>query len=431
MGFKKRFHFLLSLGIVILCSVIIKGDDTGSVVVECEFIEDISWDEWTKMGDLKCCFMQNDVEINMKGSKISNNDISVTALDFSHNKKILILPVEVSDSFENLKALAAVECAIGEISEENFRGLNKLKFLDLTENLIETIPNNTFDDLISLEYLALGDNRIRSMNGAVFVLLKNLRKALIVNNPCIDEVFHEKCSMDQLSVMVDRKCGDAKGSFLFCARISNSTWSDWTEMGERIDCELDEKVSIDSRDFTFIQQDDSVTGLDFSFNTKISYLPVKVNENFKSLQAYAAPGCSIEELSKENFEGLSILVVLDLKGNKIQIISNSVFDDLENLKVLRLSYNKIKFMNGEIFGPLKNLQSLHLEGNRCINKNFIQENLNDAISSDINENCGFFKRNEIIKSNMMKADGNSLLNEIIELKKSVEEIKNILNKNNQ
>jgi Leucine-rich repeat (LRR) protein len=414
---------------VVTVSSMIKAEDTDlSVAIECEYIEDISWDEWTRMGNLRCCFMQNDIEISSRNSKISNVDETVTALDFSHNKKISILPVEINDSFENLKALAALECAIGEISEDNFRGLNKLKFLDLTENLIETIPNKTFDDLESLEFLALGDNKIHLMNGEIFVNLKNLRKVLIVNNPCINEVFSGECSIEQLPTIINRKCGEMKGNFLTCSRVSNSTWSDWTEMGERRDCELDEKVSIDSKDFTFLEHDDSVTGLDFSFNTKISYLPIKVNENFKSLQAYAAPGCLIEELFKENFESLSILVVLDLKGNKIQVITTTVFEDLENLKVLRLSYNKIKFMNGEIFAPLKNLQSLHLEENRCINRNYIEESLSEAVS-DINENCGYFSRNEIIKPDEMKTD-DILFKEILELKKSVDEIKAILMKNN-
>lgn len=399
--------------------------------VECEYILDISWDDWTRMGDLKCCFMQNDVEINAKSLKIVNVDETVTALDFSHSKKIFFLPIDVKESFVNLKALAALECQISEISDMNFRGLSRLKFLDLTENLIETIPSHTFDDLISLEYLALSDNRIRIVNGIVFAHLKNLRKVLMVNNPCIDEVFIGTCSIEQIPTIVDRKCGDSEGgNQITCSRVLNSTWSDWADMDERRDCELDEGVRIDSRDFHFTERDDSVTGLVFSFNRNIFYLPDNVNESFENLQAYVALRCSIEDVFKENFEGLTNLIILDLKSNKIQSVSSLVFRDLNNLKLLRLSQNKIKFMNGEVVAPLKSLQQLHLEENYCINRNFLDENL-EEVSQHINENCGFVRKTEPPKLSVSEAEQEefgirNVSEQIIELKKSVDEIKEIL-----
>lgn len=403
--------------------------------VECEYILEISWDEWTRMGDLKCCFMQNDVEINTKNSKISNVDPTVTALDFSHSKKIFFLPIDVNESFVSLKALAALECQISEISDMNFRGLHKLKFLDLTENIIETIPSHTFDDLISLEYLALSDNRIRTVNGKnVFEHLKNLRKVLMLNNPCIDEVFIGTCSVEQIPAIVERKCGDSKGGNLIsCSRILNSTWSDWVDMDERRDCELDEGVRIDSRDFHFTEQDDSVTGLVFSFNLHIFYLPEKVHENFENLQAYVALRCSIEDIFKENFQRLTNLIILDLKGNKIQSISNSVFGDLDNLRVLRLSQNKIKFLNGETIASLKSLQRLHLEENDCIDKIFMDDSF-DEFSEIINENCGFVKRSEPqqtpkFEDSKLQSEELNMKNiseQIFELKKSIDEIKEMM-----
>lgn len=390
------------------------------------------------MGDLKCCFMQNDVEINTKHSKISNVDETVTALDFSHSKKIFFLPIDVNESFVSLKALAALECQISEMSDMNFRGLHKLKFLDLTENLIEAIPSHTFDDLVSLEYLALSDNRIRAVNGIAFDHLKNLRKVLMVNNPCIDEVFIGTCSVEQIPAIVERKCGDSEGGNLIaCSRILNSTWSDRADMDERRDCELDEGVRIDTRDIHFTERDDSVTGLVFSFNKNIFYLPEKVHENFENLQAYVAIRCSIEDIFKENFERLTNLIILDLKGNKIQSISNLVFGDLENLRDLRLSQNKIKFMNEEAIAPLKSLQRLHLEENDCTDKSFMDENL-EEISQNINENCGFMRTTEL---NQIPTSGESevqqedfsmrnVSEQMFELKKSVDEIKEMLTRLN-
>lgn len=402
--------------------------------VECEYIVEISWDEWTRMGDLKCCFMQNDVEINERGLKIANVDETVTALDFSHSKKIQFLPIDVNESFANLKALAALECQISEISDVNFRGLHRLKFLDLTENLIEAIPLHTFVDLVSLEYLALSDNRIRLVNGIVFAHLTRLRKVLMVNNPCIDEVFVGTCSIEQIPTIVERKCGDSEGGkSITCSRVLNSTWGSSDEMDERRDCELDEGIRIDTRDFRFIERDDSVTGLVLSFNRNIFYLPTNVSESFENLQAYVAVRCSIEDVFVENFDGLSSLIILDLKGNKILSIDDFVFSSLVNLRVLQLSMNKIKFMNGEVVVPLKTLHQLHLDENICMDRNFMDESW-DEVALQIDENCGFVRRQrqQLVQldahqeQQQQNFDIRNVSTQIAELKKSVDEIREML-----
>lgn len=423
-------HVMLTIAVV---TRTIKGDNEGPELssLECEYIVEISWDEWTKMGDLKCCFMQNDVEIGVKSLKIANVDDTVTALDFSHSKKIHYLPIDVNESFVNLKALAALECQIGEISDVNFRGLAQLKFLDLTENLIETIPPLTFDDLVSLEYLALSDNRIQLVNGIVFAHLSRLRKVLLVNNPCIDEVFIGTCSIGQIPTIVDRKCGDSiDGNRITCSRVLNSTWSDSAYMDERRDCELDEGLRIDTRDFHFVEGDESVTGLVFSFNRNVFYLPVNVSASFENLQAYVAVCCSVEDVFVENFEGLVNLIMLDLRGNKIQSVASAVFGDLVALKFLRLSQNKIKFMNGEVVAPLKSLQHLYLEANDCIDQNFLDESFSyEGIAGQIDMSCGFVRMQTKLFEPEQQQHELSIKNvseQITELKKSVDRISEIL-----
>lgn len=89
------------------------------------------------------------------GFKINNNDDTITELNIEWNRKILFLPVEVADSFPNLKMYSVRQCAIKKITRENFANLRKLLWLYFFSIPIETIYDDTFEDLVMLEGLGL------------------------------------------------------------------------------------------------------------------------------------------------------------------------------------------------------------------------------------------------------------------------------------
>lgn len=82
--------------------------------------------------------------------------------------------------------------------------------------------------------------------------------------------------------------------------------------------------------------DKSVTGLNFDGNKKIFYLPVLISQKFPNLIAYTASNCSIDSISKENFQDLKKLKILYLHENEIQTLTGNVFEDLESLEELLL-----------------------------------------------------------------------------------------------
>lgn len=80
----------------------------------------------------------------------------VVGLLLEHNQNILYLPINIHEAFPNLIGLSAYDCHVLAISNKNFKNLESLKELHLSNNYIEIIFSNTFEDLYSLEVVFLG-----------------------------------------------------------------------------------------------------------------------------------------------------------------------------------------------------------------------------------------------------------------------------------
>lgn len=97
-------------------------------------------------------------EDNFSFGKLKNEN--VTGLTFEGNKKIVYLPVKLYENLSNLLGIDASNCAIRQISNENFRRLNFLRQIWLRGNEIEIIASDTFENLEALEHLSLGENEM-------------------------------------------------------------------------------------------------------------------------------------------------------------------------------------------------------------------------------------------------------------------------------
>jgi hypothetical protein len=124
-------------------------------VVSCEKMH---MTNWHAVGDVYACFLNEITVINSSETTISNKNEDVTALEFSNNENIFMLPVKVAESFPNLRAFGVARCSVRAVTKENFKGLTKLRYLSLNQNKIEKIPSDTFADLVSLDQLFLCKN---------------------------------------------------------------------------------------------------------------------------------------------------------------------------------------------------------------------------------------------------------------------------------
>lgn len=125
-----------------------------------------------------------------------------------------------------------------------------------------------------------------------------------------------------------------------CARIEKLIY-----VGFGIDspktCFMDRETAIESIGLTISSEiDESIEGLRFVDNKKIHFLPEKIEASFPNLVYFAAYGCSIKEISKDNFQNLTKLTFLSLALNQIEKIFSDTFEDLTSLKYLFLCKEK-------------------------------------------------------------------------------------------
>jgi hypothetical protein len=139
------FSILLILLVANLYSA---ENQTAAKIVTCEKVEDLCCDSF---GFFKTCFMNDKTTINGDGFNISPNDETIERLIMTNNQEIEFLPENVNETFPDLFLYAA-------ISNKNFKGLSKLRELNLAHNQIETIPSDTFKDLTWLQELDLCKN---------------------------------------------------------------------------------------------------------------------------------------------------------------------------------------------------------------------------------------------------------------------------------
>lgn len=173
-------------------------------------------------------------------------------------------------------------------------------------------------------------------------------------------------------------------------------------------CYLDKTTSINSNDTTIATKDDSVKGIFMQYNEKIRYLPVGVHKKFSKLEKYFAAECSIQAISKENFEKLTKLQEIWLTTNEITKVKSDTFQGLSSLKIVKLGefdysrtnrnarmiylpkgYNQIKFLNGATFAGLPALQTVLLTSNDCIDDTFKTKDQIKGLTKKLNEKCGF------------------------------------------
>lgn len=152
-------------------------------------------------------------------------------------------------------------------------------------------------------------------------------------------------------------------ALLFCVAASEDDWSQcrppckckWLSGRKAADCANSSLSAVPSGLSKQIQW------LDIS-NNRIPILP---GEAFRSvglvnLQKAYLKECEIEDLHKDAFNGLEILIELDLSGNKIKTLHPGVFINNIKLRILILNRNPIQKIADRVFTNLSFLQTVEI-----------------------------------------------------------------------
>lgn len=110
-------------------------------------------------------------------------------------------------------------------------------------------------------------------------------------------------------------------------------------------CNMDGKTSIDEYEATISDpRDETVTGITFDYNRRITFLPIDVHMKMPKLVYFYARNCSVSQISKANFNRMSFLEYLLLDANQIEMIKGETFEDLVNIHWISLSKIEQKLM---------------------------------------------------------------------------------------
>lgn len=101
-------------------------------------------------------------------------------------------------------------------------------------------------------------------------------------------------------------------------------------------------------------------------DTKVLFMPVKLNETFKSLKSLKIVNSSLTEVKRFDFEGLEGIDELDLRSNQLTTLQSDTFELLYNLNYLILDDNGIKSLPSTIFSKNVKLTEISLRSNKLL-----------------------------------------------------------------
>lgn len=132
--------------------------------------------------DLKTC-VPNIEKVDDEDFTISTEtDPSILGFGVQYKENVKFLPKNLGNTFPELIAFQVCNCSVTWINEYHFKGLSKLRALDLSHNKIGNIASGAFADLVSIQYLYMYNNRIRSLGENTFVSLKALKEISLDSN---------------------------------------------------------------------------------------------------------------------------------------------------------------------------------------------------------------------------------------------------------
>ncbi|XP_076731059.1 toll-like receptor 8 [Maylandia zebra] len=250
--------------------------------------------------------------------------------------------------------------------------------LDLSENFIKSIKDESFSKLTNLTQLNLNwANKSKDGYGCRLLNIpanafKNLTKIkqLELSGNCLTEIPRNlPHSVEKLDLNINKISLDKlNNSFIGLKNITNLLLSKncyfWNPCGK--------SVAIMEKPFQIL---DKLQVLDLSYNN-LTHIPKGLPQ---SITILGLDSNKIENISKDDFQGLLNLKVLDIKGNCPRChnarypcvpcpngsihIHPDAFQRLTQLEILDLGGNSLNYLKPSWFQSLKNLKVLYLAFN--------------------------------------------------------------------
>ncbi|XP_017782026.1 PREDICTED: amphoterin-induced protein 2 [Nicrophorus vespilloides] len=145
---------------------------------------------------------------------------------------------------------------------------------------------------------------------------------------------------------------------------------DWTSKCSKCKCTWSSgKKTADCRSVHFneipLNLSSELRDIDFSNN---SFYELKTKEfssaGLANVHKLKLQYCSIENVHPLTFDGLKLLIDLDLSRNSIKELDSKVFADNSRLRIINLSHNKLKKLENNMFENMIHLQQIFADNNQ-------------------------------------------------------------------
>lgn len=281
----------------------------------------------------------NGTSCELKRAEIFEEETKLTNARNDDVKKLIIrgmrtkhLPVDIAENFPHLTEIDVQYCSVKHVSHRNlnklrdlikfkllvtkvetvdadtFKGLSKLKLVEIMDNQIASLPSGIFTDLVDVEEISLHNNQLTELDATVFKHNKNLKVVIL--------------------------------SYNLLTTLASGTFDSQTSLQKIV-----------------------------AIANEITTLPANLFKNCRKLEEISFGGNKLTEIP--SISNLPLLKVLNFWDNQISVFDFAMFNDHE-LSYIQFDHNKImKFRNINKIDQLsaKKFQ-LHLIGNVCVDDSY-------------------------------------------------------------
>lgn len=145
---------------------------------------------------IKRCSSGDLHEIFMNKHDIRFNNLKLIVKE----SKLSFFPKQLTEYFPHVRAVKLINCDLTEVTKENFKNLELMTVLDLSDNLLTSLPGNLFAYTPNLERISLQSNKLMSIGPELLDNLKALEYANFKSNLYINAVSDQNNTNSSSSV---------------------------------------------------------------------------------------------------------------------------------------------------------------------------------------------------------------------------------------
>lgn len=275
------------------------------------------------------------------------------ALNVSHNN-IDLVPSSIFRGLYRLRQIDLRSNSLGSLAVGVFDGLANLRAVYMQDNLIQLIDSRTFSQLPQLRLLQLARNQITEIRTNAFDNLPQLRKIILANNH-LENV--PKSLSRAFNATIPVEILDLSSNNLHS--LSDEDFFYWTKL-EYVNLAKNRISQLSEGAF---RQQPNLKTLDLRRN-KLRTLPANLISRSARLRAVDVSGNLLETISATAFQNSTQLQSINLSHNRLFSLPEELFVGLTRLH-LNLEHNLLQSLPTGIFdrSKIQGLLSIHLGNN--------------------------------------------------------------------